>query len=218
MPQQNADIADASPMPALPIWLRHPHQHAPDRRAKMLDHMARVRSLPRLQADVAPAASVPSHGSAKDIVCDLIGYAVLFGIFALLFQSRLPLYFAAFLFLTDGERIEGVLARIGIRLEPETIGQDIVKRFVFWFGWFALLDPFKASVPAWLATWLPPTQPWSSLACIAILLAVVEALTGLALRGALPHLRWDIRPNGLTWTTIQFVVAALTLLVLFGPR
>ncbi|MEY9360692.1 hypothetical protein ABH994_003413 [Bradyrhizobium yuanmingense] len=213
-----ADIADVSPMPALPIWLRHPRQHAPDRRARMLAHMARARSLPRPQADFAPVVSVPEHGSVKDIVCDAIGYLVLFGVLALLFQSRLPLYFPAFLFLTDGERIEGALARIGVRLEPETIGQVLVKRFVFWFGWFALLGPLKASVPAWFASWMPPTQSWSSLAGIAILLAVVEALTALALRRALPRLRWEIRPNGLIWTMIQFAFAALAILLLFEPR
>ncbi|UWU89209.1 hypothetical protein [Bradyrhizobium sp. CB1015] len=220
MPQHKADIADASPMPALPTWLRHPHQHAPDRRAKMLEHMARARSVPRPQADFAPAAPVPSGSSAKDIVSDLIGYVVLFGVAGLLFQSRVPLYFGAFLFLTDGERIEGALARIGIRLEPETIGPDIVKRSVFWLGWFALLGALKGSVPVWLAPWMPPTESWSSLAGIALLLAIVEALTTLAMRRALPRLRWEIRPNGPTWTTIQFAaaIAALTILVLFGPR
>ncbi|MFK4486913.1 hypothetical protein ABIA45_001991 [Bradyrhizobium sp. USDA 336] len=57
MPQHNDDITDASPMPALPTWLRHPHQHAPDRLAKMLDHMARVRSLPDRQATLTTPAA-----------------------------------------------------------------------------------------------------------------------------------------------------------------
>ncbi|PWE78892.1 hypothetical protein XF30_21245 [Bradyrhizobium sp. SUTN9-2] len=218
MPQLKADIADASQMPALPTWLRHPRQHAPHRRAKMLAHMAHLQSLPERQAALTPPSPERSGQAVADILGDAFGYIVLFGVIALLFHSRVPLYLGAFLFLTDGERIESALASIGIRLEPEMIGQDLVKRFVFWFGWFALLGPLKASVPAWLASWLPPTQSWSSLAGIAILLALVEALTGLALRRALPRLRWEIRPNVLIWTMIQFAFAALAILVLFGPR
>ncbi|WP_247324673.1 hypothetical protein [Bradyrhizobium sp. 141] len=156
--------------------------------------------------------------STQDILGDVIGYAVLFGILALLFQSRIPLYLGAFVVLTDGERIESALARIGIRLEPETIGPDIIKRSAFWFGWFALLAALKGSVPDWLAPWMPPAEAWSFLAGVALLLAIVEAFTALAMRRALPPLGLQISPSGLAWTTIQFVtaVAALALLVLFG--
>ncbi|WP_245477883.1 hypothetical protein [Bradyrhizobium guangxiense] len=184
----------------------------------MLEHMARTRSLPQRRADRAPATPVPSNGSAQDLIGDAIGHAILFGIIALLFQSRIPLYLGAFIFLTDGGRIESALARIGIRLEPATIGEDIVKRSAFWFGWFAFLAAVKGSAAAWLAPWLPPGEPWSFLACIALLLAVVEALTALAMRRALPHLGVEISPNGVAWTTIQLAMAigAPALLVLLG--
>lgn len=118
-----------------------------------------------------------------------------------------------FLFLTDGERIEIALAGIGIHLEPATIGPDIIKRFTFWFGWFALLAALKGFVPAWLALWMPPAESWSFLASVALLLAVVEAFTALAMR---PPLGLQVNPNGLTWSTIQFVIGALALLVLLG--
>jgi len=110
------------------------------------------------------------------------------------------------------------LARIGSRLEPETIGADIIKRFPFWFGWFALLGTLKTAVPSWLAPWMPPAESWSSLAGIGLLLAVIEAFAALGMRRALPALCLKIGPNGLTWTTIQFVMAAgaLALLMLFG--
>lgn len=184
----------------------------------MLEHMARARSLPQRQSDSAPAAPVPSGRSAKDVLGDIVGHVVLFGVIALLFQSRVPLYLGAFLVLTDGERIESALARIGIHLEPATIGPDVVKRSAFWFGWFALLAALKGSVPAWLAPWMPPAEPWSFIAGIALLLAVVEAFTALAMRRALPPLGLEVSPNGLTWSTIQFVMAVgtLALLVLFG--
>ncbi|WP_349516736.1 hypothetical protein [Bradyrhizobium sp. Rc3b] len=221
-PEIERSSAASAMTPRLPPWLSHPRQHPSDRRAKMLEHMARDRSLPQRHADSAPAALVPSSSSAKnaisDILGDVIGHVILFGILALLFQSRIPLYLGAFVVLTDGERIESALATIGIRLEPETIGPDIVKRSAFWFGWFALLAALKGSVPAWLAPWMPPAESWSFIAGIALLLAIVEAFTALAMRRALPPLGLEISPNGLVWTTIQFAMAmgSLALLVLFG--
>jgi hypothetical protein len=202
--------------PELPPWLGHPRPPPSDLRPKMLAHMARARSRP--QADLAPPAPAPSGRIVPDLLGAVVGHVILFGIAALLLQSRVPLYFGAFILLTDGGRIESALARIGIRLEPETLGADIVKRFAFWFGWFALLVALKSSVPAWLAPWMPPADSWSFLAGIALFLAVVEAFTALALRRALPQLGLEISPNGLTWTTIQFAMAfgALALLALFG--
>ncbi len=197
--------------------MRRTASYSPDRRAKMLEHMARARSLPQRQVVVAPAP-VRSGSGFQDVLGDVIGHAVLFGIIALLFQSRIPLYLGAFVLLTDAGRIEGALAGIGIRLEPETIGADIVKRFPFWFGWFALLGTLKDAVPAWLAPWMPAAESWSSLAGTGLLLALVETFSALAMRRALPPLGLEINPNGLTWTTIQFAIAvgALALLVVFG--
>ncbi|GMP02019.1 hypothetical protein [Bradyrhizobium sp. TM239] len=222
IPEIEGSSGASAMTPRLPPWLGHPRQHPSDRRAKMLEHMARARSLSQRQADSAPAALAPSGSSAKNVIGDflgdVIGHVVLFGVIALLFQSRIPLYLGAFVILTDGERIESALATIGISLQPETIGPDIVKRSAFWFGWFALLAALKGSVPAWLAPWMPPAESWSFIAGIALLLAIVEALTALAMRRALPPLGLQISPNGLTWTTIQFAMAvgALALLVLFG--
>jgi hypothetical protein len=218
MAQRSPEIdgsSGASAMtPELPPWLGHPRPPPSDLRAKMLAHMARARP----QSDLAPPAPAPSGRITRDLLDDIVGHVILFGVAALLFQSRVPLYLGAFILLTDGGRIESALARIGIRLEPETIGADIVKRSAFWFGWFALLAAVKDSMPGWLAPWMPPADSWSFLAGIALLLAVVEAFTALALRRALPQLGWEISPNGLTWMTIQFAVAfgALALLVLFG--
>ena len=154
--------------PAPPSWMHRTAPYAPERRARMLEHMARARSLPQPQAATAPA---PSRTSGTNILADAYGYAVLFGIIALLFQSRIPLYLGAFLFLTDGERIELALGMIGIRFEPDTIGPDIIKGFASLFGWFALLASLRASVPAWLAAWMPPDTSWSFIAGIAFVFA-----------------------------------------------
>ena len=199
--------------PAPPPWIHRTAAYAPERRARMLEHMVRARSLPR-----ATGAPAPSQAAGTTVVSDAFGYAVLFGIIALLFQSRVPLYFGAFLFFTDGERIELALGKIGIRLEPGTIGPDIIKGFVSLFGWFALLASLKASVPAWLATWMLPDKSWSFLAAIALLFAIVEAFATRAMRHALPWFGLERRPDSLACATIKLVMAlgVLALLVLLG--
>ncbi|WP_456764449.1 hypothetical protein [Bradyrhizobium sp. USDA 3650] len=185
----------------------------PERRARMLEHMVRARSLPR-----ATAAPAPSQAAGTNILADAYGYAVLFGIIALLFQSRVPLYLGAFLFFSDGERIELALGKIGIRLEPGTIGPDVIKGFVSLFGWFALLASLKASVPAWLATWMLPDTSWFFLVGIALLFAIVEAFATRAMQHALPWFGFERRPSSLACATIKLVMAlgVLALLVLLG--
>jgi len=201
--------------PAPPPWIRRTTPYAPDRRAKMLEHMARARSLPQPQAATAPERSAKN---GMDILADAFGYAVLFGIVALLFQSRIPLYLGAFLFFTDGERIESALRAIGIRLEPNTIGPDLIKGFASLFGWFALLASLRASVPTWLAAWMPTDTSWSAIAGIAIVFATVEACAALAMRRALPAFGFQIRPDSLTATAIKLLIAVglLALLILLG--
>lgn len=176
--------------------------------------MTRARSAPQPQAVTKPG---PSRTPGMDILHDALGCMILSGIIALFLQSRAPLYLGAFLFLTDGERIESALGTIGIRFEADAIGPDIVKAFAWLFGWFALLASLRTSVPAWLATWMPPAESsWSILAGIALLVAIVDALAALAMRRASPWFGWDINPDSLTWSTIKLVIAVggLALLVL----
>ncbi|MBR0974084.1 MULTISPECIES: hypothetical protein [Bradyrhizobium] len=201
--------------PAPPQWMHRTTPSAPERRAGMLAHMARARSVPQPQAATVPE---PLRKNGKDILGDAFGYMVLFGIIALLVQSRIPLYLGAFLFLTDGARIEAALATIGIRFEPDTIGPDIVKGFVSLFGWFALLASSRNAVPAWLAAWMPPDTSWSTIAGIAVVFAVVEAFAALAMRHALPWFGFRIRSGSLTATAIKLLMAVglLALLVLLG--
>ncbi|MHB0767657.1 hypothetical protein [Bradyrhizobium sp. 5.13L] len=201
-----------------PPWMHRAPSHAPDRRARMLEHMARARSLPQRQAAATrPLASSPL-AAGMTILGDAYGYAVLFGIITLLVQSSIPLYLGAFLFLSDGTRIESALGTIGIRFEPDTIGPDIVKGSAFWFTWIALLVSMRSSVPAWLAAWTPPAVSWSSVAGIALALAIFDALAALTLRRAGPTFGLAISPDGPAWTTIKLVLlaGALALLVLLG--
>jgi hypothetical protein len=208
-----SDRQTGAASPAPPSWMHRTAPYAPERRARMLEHMARARSLPQPQA-----ATASPRASGMDILGDAFGYTVLFGVIALLFQSRIPLYLGAYLFLTDGERIEHALRVVGIRFEPDTVGPDIIKGFASLFGWFALLASLQGSVPAWLAAWMPPAASWSTIAGIAVVFATVEASAGLAMRHALPWFGFQIRPDSLTATTIKLLMALglLALLVLLG--
>ncbi|WP_342730113.1 hypothetical protein [Bradyrhizobium sp. B117] len=212
-PEDQSGTAPANPAP--PPWMHRARPYAPERRARMLEHMARARSLPQRQAAAAP--ELPGK-SGQDLLHDLLGHIVLSGLLALIFMSRVPLYVGAFLFLTDGERIEGLLATLGIRLEPNTIGPDIIKGSASWFGWFALLAVLKGSAPAWLLPWMPSSESWSFFAGVALLLATIEACGALAMRRASQWFGWGSWPDSLTSATIKFVIviAVLALLVLLG--
>ncbi len=201
----------------LPAWIQRVTPLAPERRAKMLEHMARTRSVPQPQA---ARAIKPPRTSGWDILRDAYGYAVLFGIIALIFQSLVPFFVGAFIFLTDGERIEKALGTIGIRLEPGAIGPEIIKGFASLFGWFALLVSLRGFAPTWLAPWMPPADPsWSFIAGIALAFAILETIATFAVRMALPWFGWEIRSDSLTWKIIKLALAlgVLALLLMHGP-
>lgn len=205
-----------------PAWMQRTALYSADRRAKMLEHMVRARSVPRPQA---AKATEPSRMNGWDILRDAYGYVVLSAIIAFILQSRVPFYLVAFIFLTDGERIESALAMIGIRFEPGAIGPEIVKGFASLFGWFALLVSLRDLVPGWLAAWMPPAKPsWSLIAFIALAVVTVEALATRAMRRALSWLgsSWlglELRWDSLAWKVIKLALAigALVLLALHGP-
>ncbi|MGX1322548.1 putative membrane protein YagU involved in acid resistance [Bradyrhizobium sp. USDA 377] len=213
--EQRKSPSDSRPGVAAqpPSWMHRATPYAPERRAKMLEHMARARSQPQRQA-----APKPSRANGIEILSDIIGHIVLFGLIAILFMSRIPLYVGAFLFFTDGERIERMLAATGIRFEPGAIGPDIVKGFATWFGWFALLGALKGSVPALVARWMPPAESWSVIAGIALLFACLEVFGSFAIRRALAWFGLEHPSDGLIWTTIKFLIGLglLVLVVLLG--
>jgi hypothetical protein len=202
-----------------PAWIQRTASYSPGRRAKMLEHIARARSAPQPQAIQPLAAQIqtattPSRMTGWDILGDAYGYAVLSAIVAFVFQSRVPFYLGAFMFLTDGERIESALATVGIRFEPGAIGPDILKGFVSLFGWFVLLVWLRDSVPPSLATWAPPPEPsWSLIAGIALAIVIVEALAIRAMRLVLPWLGLEIRWDSLTGKIIKLVLAISALVV-----
>jgi len=182
----------------------------------MLEHMARARSAPQPQA-----APQPSDKGSIDLLSDFIGHIVLFGIIALIFQSRIALYLGIFLFVADDERIERAFGNLGIRFEPGTIGPDIIKGFVSFVAWIALLASLRSSVPAWIAASLPPAElSWSDIAGVALALAILDVAATRALRQALKWLGWEIGAGGLMSSAIKLTLAVAvmaTFLLLGSP-
>lgn len=201
-----------------PPWLHRTVTHAPNRRTEMLEHIARGRSAPRRQAATAQPSARTQLASGPALLGDACGYAILFGIIAALFQSRVPLYLGAFLFFSEGTRIENALGAVGIRFEPNAIGPDIIKGFALCFAWIALLVSLRDHVPSWLVPWMPPAASWSVIAGIALALGILDALAMAMIRRAGPWFGLAISPDGLACTTIKLaaVAGALAFLVLLG--
>jgi hypothetical protein len=124
--KSNSDGQSGAPPAATtpPAWMRRAAPYSPDRRAKMLEHMARARSVPQPQA---AKATEPSRMSGWDVLRDAYGCAVLSAIIAFFLQSRVPFYLGAFIFLTDGERIESALGRKWAN--SRQVGSDILAHF-----------------------------------------------------------------------------------------
>lgn len=185
--------------------MRRAGPHVAERRGRMLEHMARFRPAARPQPTARPGLSQP-----RDIALlhETIGYLVLFGIGAFVFQSRVPLYLGAFLLLNDGERLERAFAAIGIRFEAGAIGPRIVTAFASLFGWLALLSSLATFMPGWLASSMPPANTsWSLIAIAALLFAIVDAVATHAIGRAARWIGWEDRLRGLSWATIKLVLA-----------
>ena len=201
-----------------PPWMHRAVSHAPNRRIEMLAHIARARSV--LQHQAAQPSARPRLAPGLAVLGDAYGCAILFGIIALLLQSNVPLYLGAFVFLSEGTRIENALGALGIRFEPDAIGPDIIKGFALCFAWLALLVSLRDHVPSWLVPWMPPAASWSLIAGIALALGIVDALAAAMIRRAGPWFGLAISPDGLICTMIKLAIAggALALLVLLGAN
>ena len=186
----------------------------------MLAHIARTRSVPQHQAAAAQPPTRPRLAPGLAVLGDAYGYAILFGIIALLFQSYIPLYAGAFLFLIDGKRIDNASGALGIRFDPDAIGPDIIRGSTLYFAWLALLVSLRDHVPSWLVPWMPPAASWSLIAGIALALGIFDALAAAMIRRAGPWFGRAISPDGLvcTATKLSILGSALALLVLLGAN
>jgi hypothetical protein len=219
-PVSNGHADGSSNAPAPPVWLRQTARHALQARGKMLEHIARRRSMGESKASDSSAATRPSPKGAREFAREFAGYMVIFGLIALVCQSRFPVLIGAFLFFTDDAFITWVLETIGIRVVPDTLAAEFIKFFVFLVGWGALLGYWRNTAPAWLLPWMPPSESWSFLAGIALLLAVVMIISSAIMRRGLPRVGVNIEPRSLVWTTIQLLIGLglVWLLALLDPN
>ena len=110
-----------------------------------------------------PASAPSPQRDGRYFLGLLTVYLVFFSLAGLVFSSQLPIDIGAFLLLTDGELIEWLLQKAGVRFVPGTLGREFIRVFAFLIGLWVLLFYWRDSAPAWLSPWLPPDASWSVL-------------------------------------------------------
>jgi len=215
--EQGGPITDGkagtpAPAPNPPVWLRQATQPAPDRRRRMLEHIARHKFV----------AKRPARGATEDppraivFLAKFIIYMVFFGFLSTLAGSRFPICLGLFLFFTSDEFVEWVLETSGIRLVPHTPGPEFIKVFVFTFGWGLLLGAWRDATPPWLMPWLPPNASWPFIARVALLLAAAAAIAAAIAGMVAPRARDRSSDAGLGRITAKFLICLGVLALLAG--
>lgn len=200
-----------SPVPLPPAWLRPATQLVPDRRRRMLEHMARYKFVAKRPA---PGSS-EAPPRALVFLAKFIVTMLFFGFIGILASSLFPVCLGLFLFLTSDDFVEWVLETTGIRFVPHAPGPEFIKFFVFTFGWGLLLGSWRDSAPAWLEPMLPPKAPWPFFARAALLMAATAAIAA-AIAGLLAPRAKDEPTEGLGRTTAKFLIALGVLALLAG--
>jgi hypothetical protein len=165
-------------------------------------------------ADPSARSRHPQWG-ALEYVVSFTYYMLFFGVIAGLLRSRFPIDLGMFFFFTNDGLIEWVLRKVGIRLDPDSLGATFVKAFVWVAGASILLVLWKASAPAWLSSWLPPDMSWSLIAGAALGCAVLNAVSTALVRRVLPWVGIETARGTLAWTIILGLVGFAMLGLLF---
>jgi hypothetical protein len=160
----------------------------------------------------AAAASAWQSGlkTAGKYANQLLGTVVLFGFISILFWSWFPLALGLFFFVNDDQFIEWVLASVGIRLVPDTLGSHAVRAFVFLAALGAVCTTWKNSVPVPLAPWVPVDGSWLETAGAALVIAVLAVASRWVTRHILPRIGIE-RPTDTMRLAVEgvFVLALL---------
>lgn len=201
-----------SPAPLPPAWLRPATQLVPDRRRRMLEHMARYKFV----------AKRPAPGSSEDppralvFLAKFIACMLFFGFIGALASSLFPVCLGLFLFLTSDDFVEWALETTGIRFVPHAPGPEFIKFFVFTFGWGLLLGSWRDSAPSWLEPMLPPKAPWPFFARAALLMAATAAIAAVIAGLLAPRAKDEPTDEGLGRKTAKFLIALGVLALLAG--
>jgi hypothetical protein len=170
-------------------------------------------------AQSSDASEQSRRGFIKYVV-HFILFMIFFGVIGFLFSSWFPVALGLFLFFTDGDFIEWVLWKVGIRLVPDTLGPEFIKAFVFLFGLWILLAYWRDSAPAWLSPWIPPSASWYFIAGAAFGCAVLQIISVAVVKKLLPQFGIDLAPGrqGLAILVVLGMLIGLVMLafLIFG--
>ena len=108
----------------------------------------------------------------------------------------------------------GCCRRSASELEPDRLGPEFIKAFVFLFGLWTLLAYWQASAPAWLSPWLPPSASWYFIAGAALGCAVLKLASVAVVKKLLPQFGIEIAPGRQGWAILVVLGALIGLLVL----
>jgi hypothetical protein len=167
----------------------------------------------------ASGRSRRSQWGALEYVVSFVFYMLFFGLIAVLSGSRFPIALGLFFFFTDDELIEWALRKVGIRLVPDALGATFISAFVWLTGASILFARWQGSAPAWVSSIAPPSPaPWYFIAGVALLCAVLAAVSTAAVRRLLPWFGIEIAPGSVTWGITRGLIGLgiLGLLALLG--
>jgi hypothetical protein len=163
--------------------------------------------------------SPQSHWGAVEYAVSFVYYMLFFGSIGFLFRSRFPIELGLFFFVNNDDLREWALRKVGIRLVPGTLAPPFVQAFVWLTGASILFGRWKASAPAWMASWFPPPDtPWPVLAGMALACAALWVVATAVVGKVLPWFGIELARDSLGWTVVQGLIgfAILGLLLLLA--
>ena len=159
----------------------------------------------------APEPSRPSQRSGGEFASLFVSYTIFFGVIGILVASWFPVALGLLLFFPAEGFIAWALAKMGVRVIPDMLGENLIKASVFIAGWGTLLAFWKQSGPVWLSSWVPTPPSWPVIGGVAVMIAVLSTVSAAVTRRLLPRAGITIARDSLAWTTIEFLIGMVML-------
>lgn len=166
------------------------------------------------RAEDASGPSRPSQRSGGEFASLFVSYMIIFGLVGFLLSSWFPVALGLLLFFPTDEFIEWVLAKMGVRVIPDMLGQNLINASVFIAGWGTLLAYWKQSAPVWLSPWVPVPPSWPVVGGVAVAIAMLSTVSTAVTRRLLPRAGIEIARGSLGWSTIEFLIGLVMLALL----
>ena len=183
-----------------------------DRLASRIAAIAAVELPPAgSRTDDAAVPSRPSQRSGGEFASLFVSYTIFFGVIGVLSSSWFPLALGLLLFFPTDAFIEWALAKMGVRVIPDMLGENLIKTSVVIVGWGTLLAYWKQSAPVWLSPWVPAPPSWSVVGGVAVTIAMLSTVSTAVTRRLLPRAGIEIARGSLGWSTIEFLIGSVML-------